>query len=184
MTGADRAGVVAVSKDSQHRFSKETCEQITLLEGLGVQGDAHAGVTVQHLSRMARDPSGPNLRQVHLLHRELFDEARDKGFELAPGDLGENVLTHGLNLLGLPRDTLLHIGSQAVVRVTGLRNPCAKIDDFRNGLLKVAVGRDEDEQVVLKAGIMGVVKTGGIIRPGDPINVELPAQPHQGLERV
>lgn len=179
-----RAGVVAVSMDSQHRFSKEPCEQITLLEGLGVQGDAHAGVTVQHLHRVALDPTQPNLRQVHLLPREFFDEALEEGYELAPGDLGENVLTQGLDLRSLPRDTLLHIGFQAVVRITGLRNPCAQIDSFRQGLLKVAVGRDPNGQVVFKAGVMGVVTRGGNIRPGDAIEVELPALPHHALERV
>jgi MOSC domain-containing protein YiiM len=184
MTGMDRPSVVAVSKDGQHRFSKEPCEQITLLKGIGVQGDAHSGVTVQHLSRVAQDPTQPNLRQVHLLHGEFFDEARDQGYELAAGDLGENVLTHGLDMLGLPRNTLLHIGSEAVVRVTGLRNPCTQIDGFRSGLLKVATGRDENEQVVLKAGIMGVVTTGGVIRSGDTIEVEVPATPHHALERV
>lgn len=179
-----RAGVVAVSKDSQHRFSKEPCEQITLLEGLGVQGDAHAGVTVQHLHRVALDPTQPNLRQVHLLPREFFDEALEEGYELTPGDLGENVLTHGLDLRGLPRDTLLRIGLDAVVRITGLRNPCAQIDSFRQGLLRVAVGRDQDGEVVFKAGVMGVVTSGGTIRPGDAIEVELPALPHHALERV
>lgn len=184
MTGADRAGVVAVSKDGQHRFSKEPCEQITLLEGIGVQGDAHSGVTVQHLYRVAQDPTQPNLRQVHLLQREFFDEAREEGYELAPGDLGENVLTQGVDLLGLSRDTLLHIGGQAVVRITGLRSPCAQIDGFRKGLLKVAAGRAEDGHVVPRAGVMSVVTTGGIIRPGDTIMVELPAPPHHALECV
>ena len=184
MTGADRASVVAVSKDGQHRFSKKPCEQITLLEGVGVQGDAHAGVTVQHLHRVAQDPTQPNLRQVHLLSREFFDEAREEGYVLGPGDLGENVLTQGLDLAALSRDTLLHIGSGAVVRVTGLRNPCAQIDRFRMGLLKVALARDEDGRVVRKAGIMGVVTTGGIIHPGDRIAVEPPAPPHHALERV
>ena len=184
MTRADRAGVVAVSKDGQHRFSKEPCEHITLLEGVGVQGDAHAGVTVQHLGRVARDPLQPNLRQVHLVHQELFDEARAAGYELAPGDLGENILTAGLDLLGLSRDTLLHIGPRAVVRVTGLRNPCAQIDGFRKGLLKVAAVRHEDGRVVLRAGIMGVVTVGGDVLPGDGIDVELPDPPHHALERV
>ena len=184
MTRADRASVVAVSKDARHRFSKEPCAQITLLEGIGVQGDAHAGVTVQHLHRVAQDPAQPNLRQVHLLPREFFDEAREEGFELAPGDLGENVLTQGLDLAGLSQDTLLRIGSEAVIRITGLRNPCAQIDRFRKGLLKVALGRDEDGQVFSKAGILGVVTAGGIIRSGDQIEVELAAPPHHPLERL
>jgi MOSC domain-containing protein YiiM len=178
MSPAGRACVVAVSSHRQHRFSKATREQITLLKGIGVQGDAHAGATVQHLSRVAQDPNQPNLRQVHLLHTELFAEARKQGFELAPGDLGENILTEGLELLGLSRDTLLHIGPAAVVRVTGLRTPCAQIDRFRSGLLQVAVGRDRDGQVVRKAGIMGVVTTGGNVSPGDQIEVELPVRRH------
>jgi len=183
VTGADRV-VVAVSKDGRHRFSKNPCEQITLLEGIGVQGDAHAGVTVQHLFGRAKDPTQPNLRQVHLLPREFFDDARENGYELEPGDLGENVLTEGLDLAGLSRDTLLHIGPEAVIRITGLRNPCVRIDKFRAGLLKVALGRDEDDQVVRKAGIMGVVTTGGTIQPGDAIEVELPAPPRHALKCV
>ena len=183
VTGADQASVVAVSKDGQHRFSKWPCDQITLLVGIGIEGDAHAGVTVQHRSRVARDPTQPNLRQVHLLHWEFFDEAREEGYELTPGDLGENVLTQGLDLVGLSRDTLLHIGSQAVVRITGLRNPCTQIDRFRKGLLKVALGRDGGGQVVRKAGIMGVT-AGGIACLGDKIEVELPAPPHHALECV
>jgi len=141
-----------VSKNEQHRFSKEPCEQITLLEGIGVQGDAHSGVTVQHLFQVAADPAQPNLRQVHLLTQEFVNEAHEEGFELAPGDLGENVLTQGVDLLGLSRDTLLHIGGQAVVRITGLRNPCSQIDNLRKGLLKVALGRDKDGHVVRKGG--------------------------------
>ena len=184
MAGAVGASVVAVSKDGQHRFSKTPCAQILLLEGIGIQGDAHAGITVQHLHRMAKDPGQPNLRQVHLLPSEFFDEARGEGYELGPGDLGENVLTEGLDLAGLSLDTLLHIGSGAVVRVTGLRNPCVQINRFRKGLLKVASGRDENRKVVLKAGIMGIVTTGGIIRPGDGIDVEPPAPPHHALECV
>jgi len=184
MTEAGRASVVAVSKDGQHRFSKKPCAQIILLEGVGIQGDAHAGVTVQHLHRKARDPGQQNLRQVHLLPREFFDEAREEGYELAPGDLGENVLTQGLDLAGLSPDTLLHIGAGAVVRVTGLRNPCVQIDRFRKGLLKVASGRDETGQAVRSAGIMGDVTTGGVIRPGDRIDVEPPVPPHRTLECV
>lgn len=184
MTEGERPSVVAVSKDARHRFSKQPCEQITLLKGLGVEGDAHSGATVQHVHRLAREPAQPNLRQVHLLAREFFDEAREQGYELAPGDLGENVLTQGLDVLGLPQDTLLLIGSQAVVRVTGLRDPCRQIDRFRPGLLKVAIGRDQKGQVLIKAGIMSVVTTGGIIRTGDTIEVELPAPPHQRLECV
>src|ERR1700679_1033307 len=139
--------VVGVSKDGQHRFSKLPCASITLLEGLGVEGDAHAGITVQHRSRVAADPTQPNLRQIHLIHSEFFDEAREHGYELAQGDLGENVLTARLDVLTLPRNTRLHLGDQAVVRVTGLRNPCQQINNLRSGLLKVAISTDAHRDV-------------------------------------
>jgi MOSC domain-containing protein YiiM len=176
--------VVGVSKDGQHRFSKQPCASITLLEGLGVEGDAHAGVTVQHRSRVAADPTQPNLRQVHLIHSEFFDEAWEHGYELAQGNLGENILTAGLDVLALPRGTRLHLGGQAVVHVTGLRNPCQQINDFRSGLLKVAITRDTDGVLVRKAGIMSVVEHGGAVAPGDAIRVELPPGPHIPLDRV
>lgn len=131
-----------MSKDCYHRFSKQPCQSITLLEGLGVDADAHAGITVQHHSRVAADPTQPNLRQVHLIHSEFFDDAREHGYELCQGSYGENVLTTGLEVLSLPRDTRLHLGEQAIVRVTGLRNPCQQINNLRRGLLKVAVTRD------------------------------------------
>jgi MOSC domain-containing protein YiiM len=176
--------VVGVSKDRQHRFSKQPCESITLLEGLGVAGDAHAGITVRHRSRVAADPTQPNLRQVHLIHVEFFDEAREHGYELAQGDLGENVLTAGLDVLALPRDTRLHLGERAVVRITGLRNPCQQINNFRSGLLKVAISRDANGELVRKAGIMGIVERGGTIAARDAIRVELPPGPHIPLDRV
>ena len=176
--------VVAVSRDADHRFSKATHDSIRLLAGLGVEGDAHLGVTVQHLSRIAQDPAQPNLRQVHLIHAELFDELRSAGYEVGPGDLGENVTTRGLDLLGLPRGTLLRLGPDAVVEITGLRNPCRQIDTFSQGLLRQVVGRDEAGEVVRKAGIMGVVRVTGTVRPGEPIAVDLPAGPHRRLERV
>ena len=176
--------VVAVSRDAEHRFSKAVTEEITLLLGLGVQGDAHAGVTVQHRSRVSADPTQPNLRQVHLIHAELHAELREQGFHVGPGQMGENVLTGGIDLLGLPCDTLLHLGSEAVVQVTGLRNPCAQIDTFEPGLLKAVVARDRNGNVVRQAGIMSVVVRGGSVRPGDSITVRLPAGPHRPLERV
>lgn len=176
--------VIAVSRDAKHRFSKANQDFIRLLTGLGVEGDAHLGVTVQHRSRVAQDPTQPNLRQVHLIHAELFDELRDAGYEVAPGDLGENVTTRGLDLLGLPVGTRLRLGGDAVVEITGLRNPCLQIDRFRSGLLKHVVGRDEAGDIVRKGGIMGVVLADGDIRPGDPVHVELPAAPHRPLERV
>ncbi|GHA51536.1 MOSC domain-containing protein [Streptomyces tauricus] len=176
--------VVAVSSNGVYSFSKPNRESITLLAGLGVEGDVHAGVTVKHRFRMRKDPSQPNLRQVHLIHEELFDEVRDAGFEVAAGELGENVTTRGIDLLGLPVGTLLRLGDEAVVEVTGLRNPCAQIDTFRKGLMKQVVGRGEDGKVLVRSGIMGVVVTGGPVRPGDPVEVELPAGPHLPLEIV
>ncbi|WP_405769991.1 MOSC domain-containing protein [Actinacidiphila glaucinigra] len=178
------ATVTAVSRDEGHHFSKPVRDRIRLLAGLGVEGDAHLGVTVQHRSRVAQDPTQPNLRQVHLIQGELHDELSTAGFAVAPGELGENVTTRGIDLLGLPVGTRLRLGDQAVVEVTGLRNPCLQIDGFQQGLLKQVVGRDEHGAVVRKGGIMGVVLHGGEVRPGDPIAVELPEGPHRPLERV
>ncbi|MFF2348248.1 MOSC domain-containing protein [Kitasatospora sp. NPDC058115] len=176
--------VAAVSSNGEYSFTKPNRDSITLLAGLGVEGDVHAGVTVKHRSRVAQDPTQPNLRQVHLIHEELFAEVAERGFTVAPGQLGENVTTRGIDLLGLPVGALLRIGSDAVVEVTGLRNPCQQIDRFQDGLLKQVVGRDEAGTVVRKAGIMGVVRDGGVIRPGDAIEVELPEGPHRPLDRV
>jgi MOSC domain-containing protein YiiM len=176
--------VISVSRDGEHRFSKEVCDQIVLLEGLGVEGDAHAGVTVKHRSRVAANPTQPNLRQVHLIHSELLDELKEKGFSVFAGDLGENVLTEGLDLLALPRDSILRIGDSAVVKVTGLRNPCQQIDDFQIGLLAEVSYKDGEGKLVWKAGIMGVVLTGGSVSPKDRIKIDLPPKPHFELERV
>ncbi|MFE2109440.1 MOSC domain-containing protein [Kitasatospora sp. NPDC059463] len=176
--------VSAVSSNGEYSFTKPNRDSITLLAGLGVEGDVHAGVTVKHRSRVAQDPTQPNLRQVHLIHEELFAEVAQRGFTVAPGQLGENVTTRGIDLLGLPVGALLRIGSDAVVEVTGLRNPCQQIDRFQDGLLKQVVGRDEAGTVVRKAGIMGVVRDGGVVRPGDAIEVELPEGPHRPLDRV
>ncbi|EPD64704.1 MOSC domain-containing protein [Streptomyces sp. HGB0020] len=176
--------VIAVSRNGVYSFAKPNRESITLLAGLGVEGDVHAGTTVKHRSRMRRDPSQPNLRQVHLIHEELFDEVRAAGFEVAAGQLGENVTTRGIDLLGLPVGTLLRLGDEAVVEVTGLRNPCLQIDAFQDGLLKQVVGRDEDGVLRRRAGIMSVVVTGGVVRPGDPVEVELPDGPHRPLDVV
>ncbi|MGW6391686.1 MOSC domain-containing protein [Streptomyces sp. NPDC055103] len=176
--------VQTVSSNGTYTFTKPNRESITLLKGLGVEGDVHAGVTVKHRSRIAKDPTVPNLRQVHLIHAELFEDMAGAGFEVAPGDLGENVTTRGIDLLGLPTGTLLHLGAEAVVEVTGLRNPCVQIDNFRHGLLKQVLGRGENGEVVRKAGIMGIVLTGGEVRPGDSIRAELPEGPHRPLEKV
>lgn len=178
------ATVTAVSASSEHSFSKPNRQSITLLAGLGVAGDAHAGVTVKHRSRVARDPSQPNLRQVHLIHQELFAEVGERGFTVDAGDLGENITTKGIELLLLPVGTLLHIGSAAVVEVTGLRNPCFQLDNFQDGLLKWLAGRDDAGRIVRKAGIMGIVLRGGEVRPGDVIRAELPPEPHRPLDRV
>ncbi|WP_326818811.1 MULTISPECIES: MOSC domain-containing protein [unclassified Streptomyces] len=176
--------VTVVSSNGTYAFTKPNRDSVTLLAGLGVEGDVHAGVTVKHRSRVAQDPTQPNLRQVHLIHEELFEELREAGYEVAPGDLGENVTTRGIDLLGLPVGTLLHLGDEAVVEVTGLRNPCLQIDNFQDGLLKQVVGRDVAGNIVRKAGIMGIVTSGGTVRPGDPVKVELPAEPHRALDRV
>ncbi|MEV3933222.1 MOSC domain-containing protein [Streptomyces sp. NPDC053728] len=176
--------VTAVSSNGEYAFTKPNRGSVTLLAGLGVEGDVHAGVTVKHRSRVAQDPTQPNLRQVHLIQQELFAELREAGFEVGPGDLGENITTGGIDLLALPVGTLLHLGDEAVVEVTGLRNPCLQIDFFQEGLLKRVVGRADDGTVVRKAGIMGVVRTGGAVRSGDTVTAELPAEPHRPLERV
>ncbi len=176
--------VTAVSRSATHTFSKAPLESIRLLAGLGVEGDAHAGVTVKHRSRVARDPSQPNLRQVHLVHAELHDELREAGFAVREGDMGENVTTRGVDLLALPTGTRLHLGETAVVEVTGLRNPCVQLDGFQAGLMKAVLDRDEEGNLVRKAGVMGIVVAGGEVRPGDPIRVEPPAGPHQPLRPV
>jgi MOSC domain-containing protein YiiM len=176
--------VAAVSSNAEYSFTKPNRDSITLLAGLGVEGDVHAGVTVKHRSRVAKDPTQPNLRQVHLMHEELFAEVGEEGFTVAPGELGENITTRGIDLLGLPVGTLLRIGDEAVVEVTGLRNPCVQIDDFQDGLLKQVAGRDAEGNIVRKAGIMSIVKNGGVVRPGDTITAELPSGPHRPLDRV
>ncbi|GGW35971.1 MOSC domain-containing protein [Streptomyces lucensis JCM 4490] len=178
------AAVTAVSSNGEYSFSKPNRESITLLTGLGVEGDVHAGVTVKHQVRVKQDPAKPNLRQVHLIHEELFEEVGKAGFQVVAGDLGENITTRGIDLIGLPTGAVLRIGDEAVVEVTGVRYPCAQIDDFQYGLLKEVVGRDEDGEVVFKSGIMGVVLAGGVVRPGDAIAVELPEGPFRPLGRV
>lgn len=173
--------VVAVSRDPGHHFSKSNDLWIKLLSGLGVEGDAHAGATVKHRSRVARDPHQPNLRQVHLLHSELLSELQAKGFAIGAGQIGENVLTEGVDLLGLSTGTRLHLGGEAIVEVTGLRNPCVQLDRFRKGLMAAVLDRDADGGLVRKAGVMAVVLSGGEVRPGDPIRVEPPGGPHRPL---
>src|SRR4051812_34805904 len=170
----DMGRVIAVSLRRGHHFSKTPSLSIRLLTGLGVAGDAHSGETVKHRSRVRRDPRQPNLRQVHLMHAELFDELRAKGFSVNSGDLGENVTTSGIDLIALPTGTRLQLGATAVVEVTGLRNPCIQIDGFQKGLMAVTLDRDADGNVIRKVGIMSIVLAGGDVRPGDPIRIELP----------
>ena len=176
--------VVAVSRNPRHGFSKAGQDSIRLLAGLGVDGDAHLGATVKHRSRVARDPTRPNLRQVHLIHAELLDELRAVGFDLSPGDIGENVTTRGIELLGLPTGTRLRLGADAVVEVTGLRNPCVQLDRFRPGLMAAVLDRDAEGRLIRKAGVMAIVVAGGEIRPGDPVRVTLPPAPHRALAPV
>jgi MOSC domain-containing protein YiiM len=176
--------VAAVSRAADHRLSKQSERTITLLAGLGVEGDVHLGRTVQHLSRVARDPSQPNLRQVHLIHAELHDELRSRGFDVAPGVMGENVTTRGVDLLALPAGTRLLLGEQAVVEITGLRNPCAQLEQLGRGLTAAVLDRDERGELVRKTGVMAVVLVSGVVDVGDPISVELPALPHAPLEPV
>lgn len=176
--------VAAVSRSPEHTFGKAPRDGIRLLAGLGVEGDAHLGETVKHRSRVARDPTQPNLRQVHLIHGELHDELRAAGFTVAPGEMGENVTTRGIALLALPAGTRLRLGDEAVVEVTGLRNPCVQIDRFQPGLMAAVLDRDAHGGLVRKAGVMGVVLAGGDVRPGDAIRVELPPEPHRALEPV
>lgn len=176
--------VVSVSLARGHRFSKRVALSIRLIVGLGVEGDAHCGATVRHRSRVAVDPTAPNLRQVHLIQAELFDESAEKGFDLRPGDLGENVVTRGIDLLALPRGTRLALGSEAVVELTGLRNPCSQIEKFREGLLAAVLDRAPDGALIRKAGVMAVVIAGGDVTPGDTIVATLPPEPRHRLERV
>ena len=178
------AMVAAVSRSAKHTLAKFNEHSIRLLPGLGVDGDAHQGATVQHGSRVARDPTQPNLRQVHLIHAELHEELRATGFAVSAGQMGENITTQGVALLDLPAGARLYLGGAAVVEVTGLRNPCAQLDRIQPGLMAATLGRDGHGNLVRKAGIMGVVIAGGEVRPGDPIRVELPPQPHRPLAPV
>ena len=178
--------VVAVCASTTHQFSKDCVDSVMLRAGLGVEEDAHSGATVQHRSRVAANPDQPNLRQVHLIAAELFDELRDKGFSASPGELGENITTRGITLTRLPEGTELHIGGTQgpVVRLTGLRNPCAQLDRFQPGLTAAVLERDPAGTLVRKAGVMGVVLVSGIVRGGDSIKIRLPRVEHRQLERI
>jgi MOSC domain-containing protein YiiM len=176
--------VVALSLSQTHSFSKPNQSSIKLLTGLGVEGDTHLGEKVQHRSRVAKDPNQPNLRQVHLIHGELHDELNANGFNVKAGDMGENITTRGIDLLALPTGTKLHLGNTAIVEVTGLRNPCYQLDDFQKGLMKAVLDKDEDGNLIRKAGIMGIVLHGGEVHVDDATRVQLPPEPHEPLKPV
>lgn len=180
----NKAIVKSVSKSGTHTFSKYNCDKIVLLKGLGVEGDAHMGEKVKHRSRVAKDPNQPNLRQVHLIHSELFDELKEKGFTVKDGDVGENITTTGIELLKLPKDTILSIGTTAKIMITGLRNPCNQLDSIQQGLMKAVLDKDEEGNLIRKSGIMAVVLEGGEVEIGDEITVELPPKPYIKLEKV
>jgi MOSC domain-containing protein YiiM len=178
-------GVVErVCSSPGHTLKKPTRESIRLLAGLGVDGDAHLGATVKHRSRVRRDPSQPNLRQVHLIQAELHDELALKGMPVGPGEMGENITTRGIDLLNLPVDTILGIGAEARVRVTGLRNPCSQLDSIYDGLMAATLDRDAKGALVRKAGVMCVVLRSGTVHAGDTILAELPPPPHRPLDPV
>jgi MOSC domain-containing protein YiiM len=176
--------VEAVHRSASHTLKKPEQPSIRLLAGLGVEDDAHMGVTVKHRSRVARDPSQLNRRQVHLIHAELHDELRGRGFPVHSGEMGENITTRGIDLLRLPVGTRLHLGSTAVIEITGLRNPCAQLDRLQAGLREAVLDHDMQGNLVRKAGVMGIVLSGGEVQPTDPIRIELPSEPHQPLEPV
>ena len=180
-----KSGIVkSLNISSSYTFHKYNQPSITLIEGLGIEGDIHAGKTVKHRSRVRKDPNQPNLRQVHLIHSELHEELAIKGFSVTAGQMGENVTTVGIPLLNLPKDTILHLGNDAQVQVTGLRNPCVQLDNFQKGLLKAVLDKDESGNLIRKSGIMGIVLKGGVVHQGDTIRVELPSLPHLKLEKV
>jgi MOSC domain-containing protein YiiM len=183
MTQSHTASVIALHRSPIHAFSKQAEARLRMLTGLGVEGDAHCGATVKHRSRVAADPAQPNLRQVHLMPAEMIDEINARGFAIKPGDVGENITTSGVDLLGLPRHARLHIGA-SILSITGLRNPCSQLDNFAPGLTQAFLGRAADGALLRKAGVMAIVLEGGLVAVGDGIEVELPRWPHLALERV
>ena len=176
--------IIALARSPVHRFTKDIVDHLDLVAGEGIAGDAHCGVTVKHRSRVAADPTQPNLRQVHLLQAEIFAELADRGFRIMAGDIGENVTTTGIDLINLPRGTVLACGAEVLLEVTGLRNPCAQLDNFQPGLTRALLGRKPDGGLLRKAGIMSIVRQGGTLRRGDSIRVILPPEPHEALDRV
>ena len=165
------ARIIGLARDDMHRVAKQPCERIRLVAGLGVEGDAHAGLTMQHRSRWVKQRTVPNLRQVHLIHAELFDELAAKGFEVAPAQMGENVTTIGIDLLGLSAGTRLRLGEEALIEITGLRNPCFKLDGIASGLMQAVLEKGPGKSLNRKAGVMAVVVASGEVRLGDGIVV-------------
>lgn len=176
--------VIALSKSPTHTFKKISCQSIRLLEGLGVEGDAHAGKKVKHRSRVAANPNQPNLRQVHLIHQELHEELREQDFNVRPGEMGENITTSGIDLLGLPEGTILAIGESARIEITGLRNPCQQLEQIKKGLMQAVLGRDQEGKLIRKAGIMAIVLQSGLVHINDSIQIHFPAKPFIPLDRV
>jgi MOSC domain-containing protein YiiM len=175
---------VAVSSSSEHTFSKPNRSSITLIAGLGVAGDAHAGPDVKHRFLVKRDATQPNLRQVHLIQEELFQALAEHGHTVKPGELGENITTAGIDLLALPTGTILRIGSEAAVELTGLRNPCAQMNEFQDGLMRLLRYHDSEGNIVRIAGVMSVVLIGGDVSPGDSIDVDIPSERHLPLDYI
>jgi MOSC domain-containing protein YiiM len=176
--------VKSLSKSSTHTFSKKVVDHIILIEGLGVEGDTHLGKTVKHRYLAKKNPSNPNLRQVHLIHYELIEELNEKGFSVSDGDLGENITTLGIDLLSLPTDTILKMGDEAVIQVKGLRNPCVQLDMFQKGLLKAVIEKDNNGNVIRKCGVMAIVQKSGLIKIDDKIEIKIPKKPYKKLECV
>ncbi len=179
-----KATVISVNKNPEYGFSKHPSKTIQLLEGLGVEGDVHMGKLVKHRSRVRKDPNQVNLRQVHLIHQELFDELKEKNYHISPGQIGENITTKNIDLLGLPKGTILKIGSSAEIEITGLRNPCSQLNDFQDGLMQELIYRNDQGEIIRKCGIMGVVKSSGMVNDGDEIHIEYPDKPFVKLEKV
>jgi len=176
--------VISLSKNDKHQFSKRNCGSLFFIEGLGIEGDAHCGKTVQHLSRIKKNPTQPNLRQVHIIHCELLAELREQGFKVEAGSLGENILTQGIDVLSLPKNTRLKLGKEVILKVTGLRNPCSQLDNYQQGLTKAVLDKDKHGNLIRKAGIMATVEKGGTVFVNDSIEVKLPNEPHEALECV
>jgi MOSC domain-containing protein YiiM len=176
--------VIAVSKSEANTFSKANQTVITVIEGIGIEGDVHSGKTVKHRFLMEMNPTAINLRQVHIIHRELLDELNSKGFSVKPGELGENITTNGVDVLSLPTGTKLKFGSTAIVELTGLRNPCYQVNDFQKGMVKAVLDKDEEGNLIRKIGVMGIALVGGDVRPGDEIEIQYPSKPYKKLEYI